>query len=144
MTDTIAEAGQGDLAALRDLAEASFKAALLNTGKFACIAYAEAVSFMRLAAAQGGHTDQLDLIFMLQQFAVRLGSWGETRLEMIFNAQALMVADHLADAGDEVGAEIVLQIGKDMDAEVFAEARRQMNLSQPSALLRLQGLHDAA
>lgn len=144
MTDTITEAGQGDLAALRDLAESSFTAAVLNTDTFACIAYTEAVSFMRLAAAQGVRSDVLYLIFMLQQFAARLGAWGETRLATIFNAQALIVAENLANSGDEVGADIVLNIGKDMGAEVFAEARRQMNFSQPSALLRLQGLHDAA
>lgn len=124
---TLEAAARGDAHSLRSFANAAYRLVEANENDpdIAVIAYAEALTFARLAAALGEHRDRETLMFLLSRFAGWQQDHGRDDLGTRFEAASLNVASDLADDGREDMAEMVSRAGGVLSPETFEEAKRQ-------------------
>lgn len=119
-------AAAGDLVAFRALASMALEVIVISDDQTVqAIGYAEAITFARLAAHQGNHADRHFLLSLLCDFGKfhQNGGRGDicTRLE----AAGLLVAEGLANDGDEAMADMIVKAGEVLSAETFVEVKRQ-------------------
>lgn len=118
-------AARGDLDALRALTDHSYCSALESEGWLAVMVLAEAITFARLAAAHGDRQDNVNLVFLLSAAAERMQQMGDIDLGNCLEAHSLVVAEEMAEAGDDEMAGVVIRASDKLSAEVFQEAKRQ-------------------
>lgn len=124
---TIGKAAIGDLESLRHMADAAYYLIGANEADpdIAMIAFVEAITFARLAAAHGEERDRETLMFLLSKFAERQQERGRRDLSIRFEAASLNIASDMADEGREDMAEMVSRAGSELPPEIFEEAKRQ-------------------
>lgn len=118
---SIIRAGFGDLPALRELASAAYLNARADVPA-PDLAYMEAITYQRLAAAHGGNADQRTLLFLLADFARVWRENGNIDLATRFDAEALMLAERLAEEGDEEVGQMVVAAAPALPSAAFREA----------------------
>jgi len=124
MTHPISFAAAGDLASTRELADEAYRRRLDNNPMIAAMAWTEAITFARLAAARGQSEDQTSLVYLLSSFASWLGAQGQVALATTFEGQALALAEVMAESGCDEMADMIAGSGHRLPAAVFEEARR--------------------
>lgn len=125
-------AATGDVGALRDLARNSYSE-LERHGDddaIAVIAWAETITYARLAAAHGEARDNEVLVFLLAKFADWQRDWGRKSIATRLEAAGLNLASDLADAGDDGFADMIERAAELLNADTIAEAARQRAAGQ--------------
>ena len=120
-------AAQGNAHSLRSYANAAYGLVDVygDDPDVVAVAYVEAITFARLAAALGEDRDREALLFLLSRFAGWQQQRGRHDLAIRFEAASLNVASDLADDGREDMAEMVSRAGDLLSPETFQEAKRQ-------------------
>lgn len=134
----LVRAAFGDLGALREMAGAAY-AAVCEPDASAALCYMEAITFARIASAQGESEDARTLMFLLSTFASFWRAGGDTELETHFEGQALHLAETIADDGDDEVADMVVATAHLLPAAVHLKARQLS--AEPDAVLLLEGDH---
>lgn len=121
----VERAALGDVAALRALVAQGLEViATDDDPDIQAIAFAEAIAFARLAAVHGGTEDRHALLKLLCDFAALQAERGRQDIANRLEACGLLVAETLADEGDEHLAEMIAKAGATLPAEVFEEVQR--------------------
>lgn len=127
--ERLTRAASGDIEAQRELAEINY-AGRLDPGAFTDVCYTEAIVWQRMVAARGTLKDRHTLVFLLAEFSGWLSDH-EPAASNHFMAQAVMLAEALAEDGDEQAAGWVASYADKLDPEVLLRAR-QMREALPA------------
>jgi hypothetical protein len=112
----------GDGAAFSALANSHYQRAL-NGDEMAIISLARAVDYARLAAIRvNGRQEWIALIFLLEQHAEALRREHLNALADIAQAEAVALAEHMGDFGDEEIGQLVVAAGANLSPEVLKMA----------------------
>lgn len=115
-------ASRGDLEALRVMSNAAYVAAT-SGGEGTALAYMEAITLGRLAAAHGCIEDCRAVVYLLSTFAGFLQQSGCDTLAVHYEAQALHLAEALAIDGDDEMANMVVAAADKIPPAVYDEVR---------------------
>jgi hypothetical protein len=126
----LVRASWGDIDALREISDAAYQAIGLP-GVAKPLAFMEAITFARLAAAQGDGNDARVLMYLLSQFAAFWRDNDNVELAIQFEADALLLAEAMADEGDEEVGDMVVAAADHIPASVHLRVQ-QLRSFQPS------------
>lgn len=120
-------AANGDGDDLRSLAAVAYEpgARRLTGGRIA--AFAEALSFTRLAAVGGTQKDLQAVIFLCGRIAEECRNTGDLAAGDAYDARGFLLAELMAQAGDEAMAAMVAGAGAAVTASAHCEARRLLD-----------------
>lgn len=121
--DLLGLACYGDVVCLRELSFRS-RAAVPHVGEQAPLAFLEAITYGRLAAAQGEMADLRHLLLLLSDFGDYWQSQQRGDLAVSYHGQALLLAEALADQGDEQSATLIANSADPLPPSVIFEAQR--------------------
>lgn len=120
--ERLTRAASGDIDAQRELASINY-GGRYEPGAFTSICYTEAIVWQRMVAARGTLEDRRALVYLLAEYSGWLSSPDELAASNHFMAQAVMLAEALAEDGDELSAEWVAAAADGLNADVFLRAR---------------------
>ncbi|WP_374407427.1 hypothetical protein [Pelagerythrobacter sp.] len=126
----IVAAAFGDRDSLRVLANAAYVDAEASSGVTRLISLVEALTFIRLAAAQGQTPDRRQAVYLYDAIAADLTRNGLADAGVPFAARALALSELMAIDGDEQMAAIVASHAEELPAEVHAQARELVEWSR--------------
>ena len=114
--------------ALADLANGAYASAKVQSGMAALFCYIEALTFSRLLAAQGERDSATRVVFLLDEIGVQLLSLNERELSATYKGRGLLLAELMAEDGDDEMAAMVAAIASKLDEAVHLEAHRLREL----------------
>jgi len=117
----LTQAASGDIDAQRELANLNYSGRY-DPGAFTSVCYTEAIVWQRMVAARGTLEDRRALVYLLAEYSGWL-SVDEQAASNHFMAQAVMLAEALAEDGDELAAGWVASAADNISADVFLRAR---------------------
>ncbi|MFC4293567.1 hypothetical protein ACFO0A_00685 [Novosphingobium tardum] len=115
-------AAQGDVEALNQLAAVHYTRAESGIEP-AVIALAKACTFARLAALRGEREEMITFLFLLEQHAHALRDVGLLTMADEAQGEAVALAEHMADDGDEELGRMVVAAADMLTPGVFMVAR---------------------
>ena len=118
--ERLTRAASGDIEAQRELASLNYDGRT-SPGAFTSICYAEAIVWQRMVAARGTLEDRRTLVYLLAEYSGWL-SVDEPAASNHFMAQAVTLAEALAEDGDELAAGWVATAADKLEPEVFLRA----------------------
>ena len=128
--NTHALAADGDGAAFSALAALYYHHADAGVEP-AVIALARAVEFGRLAAMKGGRREWIAFLYLLEEHSHALRDVGLTGRANSVQAEAFVLAEEIAEQGDEELAEMVVTGAAEVDPAVLMIAREMRRAVEP-------------
>lgn len=120
----IERAGRGDSLALRDLATATHNDGVAMPGLAVIAEMGQALSFARLAAVDGTPDDLRAVVFLYGQLAAECRVRGDDVAADHYEAQGYVLAETMAESGDEDMAALVVAAAVDVSPGAHLEAKR--------------------
>jgi urease accessory protein UreF len=129
-TPPIIAAGRGDGEALRQLANSYFEGAYRCAGLQRVAELAQALTFARLACADGTPADGRIVVFLYGQLAAECRAAGVGAAGDNYEAQGYLLAEMMAESGDEEMADLVVASAAAVSPGAHIEAKRLKALAE--------------